>query len=439
MEALFESVSRHALAQVAATEVLLCSFSGEEGDFVRFNRAKVRQAGSVRDPELILDLGRGGRHVGARLTLSGDVATDLALIDHQLPRLRAMLEHVPEDPHWLYSESNDSSHEVVPSELPPSQDLLTALLGRADDLDMVGILAAGFVYRGFANSLGQRNWFATRNFHADWSLYDRGDKAVKTSYAGTVFDPEALDAKLQRARARLALLARPSVKKPPGEYRVFMAPAAVAEFVGLVGRDGFSENARRRSNSCLGRVAAGEPLSPMLSLSENNALGLGPRFGSGGFAKPSNIPLIEGGACAQTLVNPRAAKEFGVPCTGSGPWENPESLDMAAGGLSTADALAALDTGVWIGHLHYLNFSDHPAARLTGMTRFATFWVEDGEVVAPLDVMRFDETVARVLGENLRGLTVERELFLNDQTYSGRSTGGSRVPGALVDDFRFTL
>jgi hypothetical protein len=53
--------------------------------------------------------------------------------------------------------------------------------------------------------------------------------------------------------------------------------------------------------------------------------------------------------------------------------------------------------------------------------------------------MRFDESIYRMLGEHLLGLTTERELVLNTSTYHQRSTGSSRVPGALIDDFNFTL
>ena len=73
------------------------------------------------------------------------------------------------------------------------------------------------------------------------------------------------------------------------------------------------------------------------------------------------------------------------------------------------------------------------------MTRFATIWVEDGEMVAPLNVMRFDETSYRVLGENLEGLTAERETILSSSTYGWRATDSCRLPGALVRDFQFTL
>ena len=73
------------------------------------------------------------------------------------------------------------------------------------------------------------------------------------------------------------------------------------------------------------------------------------------------------------------------------------------------------------------------------MTRFATFWVEDGEIVAPLQVMRFDDSAIRLFGDGLVALGAESELGMSTSTYFRRATGSTRVPGALVDGFRFTL
>ena len=73
------------------------------------------------------------------------------------------------------------------------------------------------------------------------------------------------------------------------------------------------------------------------------------------------------------------------------------------------------------------------------MTRFVTFWVEQGRISAPLNVMRFDETIYRMLGENLVGLTQEREMILDAGSYGCRSTDSGRMPGALVDEFTLTL
>ena len=73
------------------------------------------------------------------------------------------------------------------------------------------------------------------------------------------------------------------------------------------------------------------------------------------------------------------------------------------------------------------------------MTRFATFWVDNGEIVAPLNVMRFDDTIYRMLGENLVGLTAQRDLRVATDTYEARSTRSMRLPGAVIADLAMTL
>jgi predicted Zn-dependent protease len=128
-----------------------------------------------------------------------------------------------------------------------------------------------------------------------------------------------------------------------------------------------------------------------------------------------------------------------VATNGASNAEAPESIDMAAGGMARDDVLQRLDTGVYINNVWYLNYSDRPACRMTGMTRFASFWVEGGIIQAPLSVMRFDESIYRMFGDHLLGLTAERDFILDPSTYHQRSTDSSRLPGALVEDFNFTL
>jgi predicted Zn-dependent protease len=76
---------------------------------------------------------------------------------------------------------------------------------------------------------------------------------------------------------------------------------------------------------------------------------------------------------------------------------------------------------------------------MTGMTRFATFWVERGAIVAPVDVMRFDDTLFRMLGTNLEALTREREMLLEANTYGERVLASATLPGALLRELNFTL
>jgi len=214
----------------------------------------------------------------------------------------------------------------------------------------------------------------------------------------------------------------------------------LGEILGLLAWGGFGLKEQRTKRSSLLRAVEGrERLDSRISLEENIAGGIAPGFGCSGFLRPDSVSLFREGALVGSLISPRSAKEFGVATNGAAGSEAPDSLDLAAGVHESAALLADLDTGIWINNLWYLNYSDRSACRITGMTRFAAFWVEQGEIVAPIDVMRFDDTLYRILGEGLVGLSADRELIMDPGTYGGRSTSSVRLPGALVEDFVLTL
>ena len=214
----------------------------------------------------------------------------------------------------------------------------------------------------------------------------------------------------------------------------------MAEIIGLMSWDGFGIKAQQTRQSPFLRLMQGHAsLSPQLSIIENTAEGIAADFEPQGFARPPTVPLIVGGKMTAPLVSPRSAKEFQVPTTGANGDESPTALDMAAGDLPIADVLNALDTGIYINNLWYLSYSDRAAGKITGMTRFAAFWVEKGKIIAPINVMRFDESMYRMLGDNLERLTAEREYLIDPSSYGARSTLSWRLPGALVRDFTLTL
>jgi len=115
------------------------------------------------------------------------------------------------------------------------------------------------------------------------------------------------------------------------------------------------------------------------------------------------------------------------------------SVAMDAGDLPEAEALKALGTGIYVSNFHYLNWSDPATARITGMTRFACLWVENGQIVGPIKDMRWDESLYAMLGSKLEALTKERHLQVETMTYEMRAVGGSLLPGILVDGLSFTL
>ena len=440
MQAYFYQLADLIGAQLRGNEQFKCWFSAESTDFVRFNRSALRQAGHVRQLNLSVDLLDGRRHCSASAALAGQLEADRETLLRIIGTLRAQLPALPEDPHLLIATEVCSSEHIAPSRLPAAADIVREVLHAAAQVDLVGILACGPMYRGFANAFGQRNWHEAATFNLDWSLYLSRDKAVKSSYAGEAWDSAAFNEKMRSAMLQLVLLQRVPITVKPGAYRAYLTPTAMHEIIGMFNWDGFSEKSLRTRQSAVRRMRdEGVRLNPAVTLSEDTANGIAPGFQGEGFIKPPRVALVEQGVLTGSMIAPRTAMEYGIASNGAGGGEAMQSIDLAAGTLAMSDALAELDTGIFIGNLWYLNFSDRAHCRITGMTRFATFWVEDGEIKAPLNVMRFDESLYRLLGDNLLSLTAERELLLDSSTYQERSTASALLPGALVKDFTFVL
>lgn len=443
MQDYFNQLCQQLDTRVLSPRQYTCWFAAEESDFVRFNRGAVRQAGHVHQRLLTLELIDGQRHAGATFTLSGEFVSDLKLIERMLVQLGDQLNDLPEDPHLLLATEVRSTTQIGAGSLPPAGEMVEQILALASGHDMVGILASGPLYRGFANAAGQRNWHQTDSFNFDYSLYGQGmgnDKAVKTSCAGQQWDHARLENGFRTAIDRLALLGREPRRIPPGAYRAYLTPTAMWEIISMLNWDGVSEKSLRTRQSSLRRMRDEElRLNPAISLSEHTAAGLAPGFQEAGFIKLAEVPIIEGGRLTGSMVSPRTSREYGIAANGAGAGEAMASISMAGGELAMDAVLKALDTGILVSNLWYLNYSDRANCRMTGMTRFATFWVEHGEIVAPLEVMRFDESLFRLLGDNLLALTRERELLIDNSSYGARGADSALLPGALVKDFNFVL
>lgn len=437
----FDGLVTEATAALVGDEVLLANVAGEKTDFIRLNRGEVRQAGTVDQRTLTVDLVEGQRHVAGRIRLTGEHDVDRARTVALLADLREQRRFVSDDPFLLYNTEPVSTERVergaVPDPAAALADIRTAGKGR----DLVGIYASGDTYNGFANSLGQRNWFQSTTFNLDWCFYLRADKAAKNLYAGFEWDDEAFAAKVDWSARQLAALEREPVSLSPGEYRTYLAPRAMEELLQLMSWYGaFGMEAHQtRQTPLLKMIVDGTRLSPKLSISEETAAGVAPNFQSAGFVRPDRVPLIVDGEYAQTLVSPRSAKEYGVDTNGATGHEFPESVSIAPGDIPVREVNEALGTGLFVGNLWYTNFSDRAACRTTGMTRFGTFWMDEGEIVAPVNVLRFDDTAFNLFGDGLVGLTDEAEMLLGTDTYGERSTASSRLPGAVVGAMRFVL
>jgi predicted Zn-dependent protease len=420
-------------------EMTLMSFSAEQSDFIRFNSGKVRQIGQVSQGKLTLRLIDGARQAYSTLTVCGDADADLQEVANVLATLREALRDASDDPHLLFDTSQWERSTLRAGKVPQPQALVRTVAECAKGLDFVGFYAGGTIVRGFASTKGSRGWYEVSNFNFSWSLYDPSGRAIKTSYAGDHWSDATFAHKVEQAAARLPVLALTPRALSPGRYRSYLSPAALEELLGVTAWTGFSARAQATSRSALYKLHTGDvALDPRVTLTEDLGLGITPGFNDDGYLRAS-VPLIQDGRSVERLTNARSAREYGLQPNGALDSEAPAALSMEGGDLAEDEVLAQLDTGLYVGNLWYVNFSDRMNCRLTGMTRFATFWVEHGKIVAPVDAMRFDDSLYGLLGDQLERLTAQPELQLSDSTWGERGTGGTHLPGLLVRGFELTL
>ena len=433
----FTALLEYLQTQVVGEEGFTLAYDAEVSSFIRFNQGQVRQAGQVQQVYVTLSLCQGQRHAESKLALSGVLDEDLPQLRQALQRLRDVLPTLSDDPYLRLNREAWRSESMGETVALCGATIAQQIVAAARGLDLVGFLAVGPQYLGFASSWGAFGWYAASSFNLEFSLFHDNGQAVKSAYAGEQWDAQAFARKLDSARQQLAFLGRPTKALQPGAYRAYLAPAALEELVSLCCW-GFGAQALASGGSPLQRLFGGKAeLNTQVTVDERIEGGLAPAFTPEGPRQP--LRLIDRGRPGERLVSSRSAAEYGLTANGAGRGEYPLSLHMHGGDLDEREVLQRLGTGLYIGNLWYGNFSDLPAGRLTGMTRFATFWVEDGQIQAPVNTMRFDDSLFDFLGPQLEALTREPELLLPSGTYGARQTGSMALPGALLSRFILTL
>ena len=419
---------------------LLINSSGEQSQFIRLNQGRIRQTGLVQDGNLRLELFQDGKKCSGSFNFTGLDEQDLRSARRILGELSREIQEIPEDPFAVFPLAGEhSSENHVGRGLPPAA-APQEITGPLKDLDLAGIYAAGYLFRASASSNGGRHWYGSEHFSLDYSLINPDDKMVKGSYAGNRWESAEYRGSIEHSRTLLGSMEAPAREITPGEYRVYLAPAAVADIIGMLSWEGLSEGAIRRGKSALGLMRSKDVLlSPHFNLSEDFSAGLSPRFNDEGERRAEKLELIKNGRLENALINSRTAKEYSLKSNQASAHEGQSAAFMAPGDLTEIEILPRLDKGLYIMNLHYLNWSDRIHGRITGMTRYACFHVEGGKIQGPIENMRFDDSIYRILGSELEAVGDRIELIPDVATYDARQVGGLQVPGILLKSFALTL
>ena len=440
MKSYFKKVSEYLFNNLESNEILILNFDAEQTDFVRFNHAKIRQAGNVDQATLTLSLVYKRKSLNSVIRLSLDYQKDSVLLLITLYYLRREIPELPQDPYLMYERNLNSFDRETKNKSLDSFNITDSILQGCHSLDMVGILSTGAIMKGFSNSLGQFNWHESQSFNFDWSMYTDTGKAIKQNYSDQVWDQNIFSSLLDESKQKLQVIDNKEQTIQPGEYRVYLSPSALNEIVDMLSWGGFSYKANKIGSSPLHLMMKGEKkLNKIVSFTEDLTNGISPKFHSDGFIKPDTTELIINGEYKSSLISPRSALEYSVNHNAAEYYESPVSINLKEGAISNDNILATLKDGIYISNLWYLNFSDLNNGRITGLTRFGCFKVSNGEYQGPINTMRFDETVYNIFGDKLIGLTNNKQLLIDSSTYEERSTHSSTIPGAIVEDFKMTL
>jgi predicted Zn-dependent protease len=378
-------------------------------------------------------------------TLSSDIKSSVSNLTNEINALRDPLSLIPENDFTCFPDPFESLDIVKSGQLPKREEILEALMDTISSDNLTGVWTSGKIFRACSTSEGTNHWFEKDSFIFDFSLIDAQENMVKVLFPGSNWDKSKFVAAFHEASEKLKLMNKPKMELKPGKYRVWFEPNAVADFVDMFNWNGVSESSFRNGSSCLLKLRNSDTrLSNLFSLNESfSSLSTAP-FNSRGEVS-EDVAIIQNGILSNTLVNAKTALEYKISSNFAeepnswGMGEYMRSPHMEAGDIDNEERLEKLGTGIFISNIHYLNWSDTLGGRITGLTRYACYWVEDGKLVAPIKTMRFDDSFYNFFGSNLEGVGKEVLARPVIETYDGRNPGETTCPGILVKDFELTL
>ena len=442
---IYNTICSQVYSTLQEGEDLTIYMEGENSQYFRFNDSKIRQTGIIEDYNVTLSLYHGKKSLQATTTVSSDIDYSVKNLISEIDGLRAPLSLIPENNFTAFPQKFDSLEVYREGDLPDREGILDGLMDIIDSDNLTGVWTSGKIFRASSTSKGTHHWFEKDSFIFDFSLIDAKENMVKILYPGSDWNKDDFIAAFDDASKRLQLMDKPKLELKPGKYRVWFEPHAVADFVDMLNWNGVSEASLRNGSSCLLKMRKDNVrLSEKFSLDESFDRKSTASFNSRSEVS-GNVSLIKHGILENTLINSKTALEYGLTSNYAedvNSWGMGEYLRapfMHGGDIKLDERLEKLGMGIFISNIHYLNWSDNLGGRITGLTRYACYWVEDGKMIAPIKTMRFDDSFYNFFGNNLEGVgenVLSRPVI---ETYDGRNPGETTCPGILVNDFELTL
>jgi PmbA protein len=418
-----------ALKSPAADELEI-SVLARAGEYTRFAGQVIHQPQDITEVQYLVRAVVNGHPYRVATTVAADLDRAVAAAADGA-RTRAALSAAPGTVRLAALDRSPAPQSPAPAHLW-FDDTAAYDAGARSGLARRAMAAAAAVGGEAAGMFGRA---VTQQLVATTSGIRRATAATEASGALTVSidDGTAHWVDLSRSASRLdaaasvaravaqARASRGRVELPAGRYEVVLGAEAVGELLGFLPDLGFSATLAAAGIGITAR--AGQPVAaPLVDVADDGGadVGLPIGFDIEGVTK-RRVPFFTGGRVGEAVTDLATAAALGRPSTGHAhiareqvPEPAAANIVMAAGPHSEDELIAQVERGVYLQRFWYTRLVDRVAGTITGVTRDACFLIENGRLTAPLDGMRFTESVLGVLaGVTATGSPVRSQPIMN--------------------------
>jgi predicted Zn-dependent protease len=444
------SFSRDEVKQITDKVLDMCTadgvevrFSGGERSATRFANSSITANLIEHDQEVTVSV-RYGQQSASASTHQFD--------DASLKRMIAQVQEL--------AKRKPANEELMPLVKPPQQYIeVDATLAEAvnfgpverakmvkastDICEKKGVLGAGYIPKmhwtdAIANSEGLFAYF--RYAEASFILTCRTPDQTGSGWAGTtgVKQVGKIDAvALTETAADKALKSRKPRALEPGNYTVILESRPAARYLSLILNAFNARNAeerrsfmsgKERGTSRVGEKVFGDNFT--LRSEIGNPILRQSSIGQDGLAaKP--ITWVEKGVVKNLFYDRYWAQQQKREPTGT---TAQMSLVMDGGTTTVDEMIKSTKRGLLITFFWYIRAVDQQTLLNTGMTRDGLFLIENGEIVAPVQNFRWNESPA-VSFNNITALGQPIQMHTGE---SYDNPGTALVPPMKIEDFTMT-
>lgn len=414
------------------------NLNGTNGGNIRYARNSVSTAGENSDVTLVVQSNFGKKSGVATINEFDD-----ASLEKVVRRAEELAQLAPENPEFVgplpqqvYGESKtffDSTAKITPDyRAQAAANSINPAIAK-------DVTAAGYLedYNSFASMMNTKGLFAyNQSTGVDFTVTMRSSDGTGSGWVTRNFnDVKKLDtAEASKIAIDKALQSRNAKAIEPGKYTVILEPAASAE---LIRNMLFAMNARTadEGRSFMSKKGGGTKLGEKI-MDERVLLYTDP-FNIDVPASPwtgdgqarQKMDIIKNGTVANLFYDRYWASQKNVA-----PVPFPGNAIMQGGDASLEDLIKDTKKGILVTRFWYIRSVDPQTQLYTGLTRDATFFVENGKIKHPIKNFRFNESPVIMLN-NLETLGKQVRVDV-----SGGGGGGTSflIPYMKIRDFTFT-